>query len=135
MKPEFIKCDCGACCRFDPKLGKKIFKEYSKDNLPHGLTAFEFKLFSIKVEDRKRLKYNFIEYLKDSEEISDLIFNIYHEKGIEELEDFLNKSGLRKKINDMVERKRLEHAKLKQEPFSFYTQEKIDKIEFIFSIV
>ena len=107
IKSEYVKCECPNCSNYDPHLGRKVYKKFDyPERLPHNYTPSDFKFFSITAEDRKRLKYSFILHLKDSEEITDLIHNLYFDEGIEAVEEFLEKAELTKKINEIVEKKR-----------------------------
>lgn len=91
-------CPCPVC-------KDKIF-EYPH-NLPHNRAPLDYKFFSINVEDRKRLKYIFFEFLKDAEEITNLIHNIYRKEGIEAVEMFCEKTGINKMV-EMIEKTKKE---------------------------
>ena len=107
IKQEYVKCECPVCSTWDPYTMKTIYKEFTyPTNLPHNFSSYEFKFFSITCEDRRRLKYSFIKYLKDFEEITDLIHNLYCKKGIEAVEEFLEKASITEQINQIIERKR-----------------------------
>lgn len=111
-------CDCPNCYFTvqDKKTGalNKERKEFSypdPDNLPHKSTAFDYKFFSFSVKDREKIDLYGLKGHKDAEEISTILYNLYHKDGLEAVEEFIKKSGIDEIIRK--NREKMEELNLK----------------------
>jgi hypothetical protein len=111
INQKYVNCGCPNC----------KFKEFTyPHDLPHNTNPKTFKVVSLPGEVRIKIKYPFIEYLKDEEEITTLIFNEYHERGLEKLLIFLEISGIQHRIEDVIKKKRLEAMYLKKDQLGYF---------------
>lgn len=103
-------CDCPVC------KGKDF--SYPQD-LPHNYSNYQYKFFKFSPEERKELKYSFFEFLrKDQEEVTNILYNLKIEGRYEEIPYFLEKSGIKTKIDNIVMKKRERVKQLREKPNS-----------------